>query len=142
MAGRAGRPIPAPVLVSEQLALGLTALGLVLAYGLVLYFIALAIARTLAGLIGSRRGETIVDEDTGVEYDADDEVVGLDTIETPSGVEMRSFSRRDSRVRMWLYGVLLPLAIYLHYRFWDQIAAGFEVAFQHAGQMVIAAFYG
>jgi len=128
--------------MSEQLALGLTALFLVVVYVVILRRIGLAIARTLADLIGSSRGQTRVDEDTGIEYDLDDEIVGYDEVQTSSGTRMEAYSRADARVRWWFYGVLFPLALYVHYTYWEQVGAGFEFAFQYASALILALFYG
>lgn len=128
--------------MSEELALGLTALGLVVAYIFVLYRLALFVSRTLADRFGSRRGQTIVDEDTGIEYDADDEIAGYDWVQTSSGKEMRSFSRADSRVRRWYNAVFFPLLLYLHYKFWGPVTEGFERVFDVVAPLILYIFYG
>jgi len=128
--------------MSEQLALGLAALGLLIAYIFVLYRLALFISRVLAARIGSRRGETIVDEDTGIEYDADDKIEGYDWVETGSGREMRAYSRADAQVRRWYNAVFFPLLLYLHYKFWEPISAGFEEVFQVVASVILGIFYG
>lgn len=127
--------------MSDTLALSLLAIGLVVGYIAAWYYAALTIARMLAARIGSRRGQTIVDEDTGIEYDADDEIAGHDIVQTSSGQEMRAYSRADARVRFWFKAVFLPLLLYLHYRFWSPIAAGFEQVFATLGEIIIAVFY-
>lgn len=127
--------------MSDTLALSLLAIGLVVGYIAAWYYAALTIARILAARIGSRRGQTIVDEDTGIEYDADDEIAGHDMVQTSSGPEMRAYSREDSRVRFWFQAVLFPLILYLHYKFWTPIAAGFEQVFEALGEILIAVFY-
>ena len=127
--------------MSEQLALGLTALLLVVVYVVVLRRVGLAIARTLANLIGSSRGQTRVDEDTGIEYDLDDEIAGYDEVETASGKRMEAYSRADARVRWWFYGVLFPIALYMHYTYWEAIVAGFEYVFQYASALILDTFY-
>ena len=128
--------------MSDTLALSLLAIGLVVGYIAFLYYAALTIARILAARIGSRRGQTIVDEDTGIEYDEDDEIVGHDIMQTSSGPKMRAYSREDSRVRFWFQAVFFPLLLYLHYKFWSPIAAGFEQVFKTLGEVLIAVFYG
>lgn len=127
--------------MSEQLALGLTALGLLVAYIALLRRIGLAIARALANRIGSSRGQTRVDEDTGIEYDLDDTIAGCDEIKTSSGTRLVPYSRADARVTWWFYGVLFPLALYVHYTYWEPIGTGFEWVFQHAAALILDTFY-
>jgi len=127
--------------MSEQLALGLTALGIALAYLFALVRVSRLLAHTLAGTFGARRGQTIVDEDTGIEYDADDEAVEQEWVQTGAGGEWRISSRHDVRARSWYFLVIFPLLLFLHYQFWDPLAAAFEWVFQHAAGLLIDTFY-
>ena len=125
----------------DQMALALLAMALVLGYILTVFALARWLARTLAGMIGSRRGQTIVDEDTGIEYDADDEVVEREWVRTGAGGELRSYSRADVRTRMWYFLVIFPVLVYLHYQFWDALVLAFEWVFQHLGDLIVRVFY-
>jgi hypothetical protein len=125
----------------EQMALALLAIGLVVGYIVLVFWLARRVARTLGGMFGSRRGQTIVDEDTGIEYDADDEIVEREWVNTGAGGELRVTSRFDRRVRYWYFLVIFPLLIYLHYQFWDPLVVGFEWSFEHLGELIAATFY-
>jgi hypothetical protein len=129
--------------MSEQLALGLTALAMLLLY----VWANLWLARRLAGWLTDRtgpRGEPpVVDEDTGIAVDADEVIVNYQWVEDGTGHRrMRSLSRGEQRFRTWWFLLVLPLFGYLNYRFFDRILAGFEAAFQPVAGLIVRLFYG
>lgn len=125
----------------QQLALSLTAIGLVVGYILIVFWLARRGAGVLGGVFGSRRGQTIVDEDTGIAYDADDEIVESEWVNTQAGGGFRVVSRADRRARTWYFLVIFPLLIYLHYEFWDTLVAGYQWTFGHLSDLIVATFY-
>lgn len=130
--------------MSEQLALGLTALAMLIAYIYANVRLAESIADRLDRWFAPRDRPPRIDEDTGIAVEYDDEVVDYERVETGmlSNAEFRPVSRGDARWHSWKVAVAFPLVGYLNYRFFDQVAAGFEVSFQYIAGLIIATFYG
>ena len=127
--------------MSQQLALGLTALGLVVGYFLLVLRVSRALARFLTNTLVKKDRPNIVDEDTGIEIHPDDELVDGEFVDTPTGKVWRSYSRGEARFRAWFYLLIFPLMLYLHYKLWDELVAGFEWTFQLISEWIISIFY-
>jgi hypothetical protein len=128
--------------MSEQLALGLTALVMVAGYIAAIFLLARFIANWLDRIFAPRHKPAKIDEDTGIAVEHDDQVVSYDTYRDPMGNQkIRLVSRGDMRVRTWYFLLVMPLFLYLHYKFWDQLMAGFEIGFEWLGNLIVELFY-
>ena len=128
--------------MSEQLTLGLTALAMVAGYIAAIFLLARLIANWLDRIFAPRHKPAKIDEDTGIVVEYDDQIVSHDIRKDPLGNQkIRAVSRGDMRVRSWYFLLVIPLFLYLHYKFWDQLVAGFEVGFEWLGSLITKLFY-
>lgn len=129
--------------MSEQLALGLTALAMLILYVWANFWLAGRLAGWLTDRTGPRSEPPVIDEDTGIAIDPDDVIVNHEWVDDGTGYRrMRSVSRGEERFRYWWLFLAMPLFVYLNYRFFDQVAAGFEVTFAWLGGLLVDLFYG
>lgn len=126
-----------------DMALGLTALLLVLTYILANFVLARYVATRLSYRFAPRDRAPRIDEDTGIAIDPDDEIVSSEWVETDTlGTrELRSVGRGEMRARLWMFLFALPLLAFLNYRFFGAVAAGFEVTFEFLGGLLVDLFY-
>ncbi len=129
--------------MSEQLALGLTALAIVLLYVCTNFWLAGRLAGWLTDRTAPRDDPPIIDEDTGIPIAPDDVIVNHEWLDDGTGHRrMRSVSRSEERFRYWWLFVAIPLFGFLNYRFFDQVEAGLEMSFQQVGGLIVRFFYG